>query len=228
MRLFWVIFKTLWSLHNELIWLGLPNYTDHISLPFSSNPDCKWVFVLFLVVPYARSCQSFVSLSAMWSLTAHIMQSNTFILPFLQISISGTATRIVRKRFLKIAIRVFGGSTDTVLHSNAAHPNNKKMFLIFCWPLKSKSHFSDVLWNWFWPFLEPKLSDNFMVIKSIKLTHLNGTHHHFVILTYKKVKQLLGPRLFITSFNSEEGRTPVWLSIKSQVMRWRESAWRHF
>ena len=121
------------KLHNELIWLGLPNYTDHISLPFSSNPDCKWVFVLFLVVPYARSCQSFVSLSAMWSLTAHIMQSNTFILPFLQISISGTATRIVRKRFLKIAIRVFGGSTDTVLHSNAAHPNNKKMFLIFCW-----------------------------------------------------------------------------------------------
>ena len=129
----------------------------------------------------------------------------------MQISISGTATRIVRKRFLKIAIRVFGGSTDTVLHSNAAHPNNKKVFLIFL--LTLKSHFSDVLWNWFWPFLEPKLSDNFMVIKPIKLTHLNSPHHHFVILTYKKVKQLLDPRLFITLFNSEEGRTQASITV---------------
>ena len=199
-----MIFKTLWSLHNELIWLGLPNYTDHISLPLHVQILTANGFLCCCALcPVMPIFCFFVCHHVKTEVWPHISCNQT-LLYYRFCRLAFLAPQLQKSG--KIAIRVFGGLTDTVLHLNA-HLNFR------CFLSTLKSHFSDGLWNWFWPFLEPKLSDNFMVIKPIKLTHLNSPHHHFVILTYKKVKQLLDPRLFITLFNSEEGRTQASITV---------------
>ena len=128
MRLFEMIFKTLWSLHNELIWLGLPNYTDHISLPLHVQILTANGFLCCCALcPVMPIFCFFVCHHVKTEVWPHISCNQT-LLYYRFCRLAFLAPQLQKSG--KIAIRVFGGLTDTVLHLNA-HLKKQKFSLFF-------------------------------------------------------------------------------------------------
>ena len=130
MRLFWVIFKTLWSLHNELIWLGLPNYTDHISLPLHVQILTANGFLCCCALcPVMPIFCFFVCHHVKTEVWPHISCNQT-LLYYRFCRLAFLAPQLQKSG--KIAIRVFGGLTDTVLHAFERPSKKTKFFVVFC------------------------------------------------------------------------------------------------